>query len=345
MDDSLDARSEAIARSRTYHLLGSLFLRGVTPATLPIVRTLDEVSDAVDVFRRGGDEVDFDEAAADHQHVFGFNVFGFEGVFLDETAQVGGATTRTVLDAYRRGQFPVAPRAESPDHIGVELNFLGFMCRRQADAEPEAAATLGRQIAAFIDEHLGRWLPLFAHAVEHQEHPFFTAVARLTLEFVENHRDALDVPTTSAFALPDAPDLLDDPGTSLRDIGRYLLTPAFSGLYLSRDDIRALSLEDRLPAGFGARRTMMNNLLRSAADYDRFQDVFKALLEHHAETRDHLDGLSRRSVWWQMLMVPWLGRLDRTEEVLRKIRNVAATAEVADPREANRSRHEIGEAP
>jgi TorA maturation chaperone TorD len=321
--DALDSRSEAIARSRTYHLLGSLFLRGITPGTMAAVKMVDPLAEHMNVFCRGSDAPDFDEAAADHQHVFGFNVFPFEGVFLDESAQVGGVTTRTVLDAYQAAGFPVARKAESADHVGVELNFLGFLCRREADATESDSRTIRRQMARFVDEHLGRWLPALTVALRNQQHPFFEALGELTLEVVTNHRAGLDVPAES-FALPVPPDLLDDPKTGLRDIARYLLVPAYSGIYLARDDIRAYSGQGRLPAGFGARRTMMNNLLRSAADYDGFQDVFKALLEHHSATREYYECLSRRSTWWQAMTGPWLDRLRQTEDVLGQIRSAAA---------------------
>jgi TorA maturation chaperone TorD len=334
MEESLDARSQALARSRTYHLLGNLFLRGLTDDNVDVVGAVEPLAEHFGVFRRDDVATDLDEAAADHQHVFGFNVFPFEGVFLDSTAQVGGATTRVVLDAYQAAGFPIAQKAESGDHIGVELNFLGFLCRREAAAEQAEKAAVRRQIADFVDDHVGRWLPAFVHALNNQRHPFFSALGELTLEVVADHRDSLDLEPTREFELPDAPPLLDDPRTGLRDIARFLLVPAFSGLYLSRDDIRGLSGRGQLPAGFGARRTMMNNLLRSAADYDGFHDVLGALLRHCADTQSYLDAVGRRGEVWRALTRPWTERLDATADMLRNIGEVAGDTTAPDPLDA-----------
>ena len=72
----------------------------------------------------------------------------------------------------------------------------------------------------------------------------------------------------AAAARPPAPDLLADESTGLRDIVAFLLTPPYSGLFLSRDDIGRLGRARNLPRGFGDRSQILLNLLRAAGSYD-----------------------------------------------------------------------------
>ncbi|WP_168210723.1 TorD/DmsD family molecular chaperone [Persicimonas caeni] len=318
---TLDASQTALARSRVYHLLGKLFLYGLTDETLPHVRAVDELADALSVFRAQTGELDLDSAAADYQHIFGFNVFAFGSTFLDETARVGGDETERVTDAYLAAGFPVVETGEAADHLGVELNFLGFLARMESEHTGDDAEHARRLTRTFLDEHLLAWLAPITVAIRRQGHPFFTALADLTLEMVCDHRADLEPPDDQSLReLPEPPDILEDPKTGLRDIGKYLLTPAYSGIYLSRDDIRALSRGGELPAGFGARRTMLNNLLRSAADYDGLTDVLDGLRVLVEQMREAHRAFAKTCPppAGQMAEM-WLGRLDRTEEMLGQI--------------------------
>jgi TorA maturation chaperone TorD len=51
------------------------------------------------------------------------------------------------------------------DHVAVELEFLAYLCDREASLWSAAAAKSARELRshqrAFVDDHLGRWLPEF----------------------------------------------------------------------------------------------------------------------------------------------------------------------------------------
>lgn len=336
MSGPLNDEESAKARSYAYHLLGKLFLEGLSEKTLEHVREIESLAATLDGFADGkstgtsGTAVDLDEAAADYQHTFGFNVFPFQSTFLDKTARAGGRETERVTDFYREASFPVVETAESPDHIGVELNFLGFLSKLEHEADDEGAERARSYARRFLDEHLLRWLPALLLALRDHGQPFFTALAELTLETTLDQRRALQDASgrgaeegTAAicpFELPEPPGLLDDPKTGLRDIAEYLLVPAHTGMFLSRDGIRALSRRENLPAGFGNRGIMMKNLLRSAADYDGLQEVTATLQEFVAENRRFWRGFSDGSSPRPQIARMWLDRLDRTEEVLGRIR-------------------------
>ncbi|MFP4598759.1 MAG: molecular chaperone [Persicimonas sp.] len=330
----------ALARSRAYLLLGRLFLRGVTAEIIDHVRAVEPLAQRLASLGGDGEgQVDLDEAAAAHHDVFGFNVFAYESTFLDETARAGGRVTEHVSDFYRDAGFPIVETSESPDHVGVELNFLGFLSKMEAEHDGPDAEAAREFSRAFLDTHLLRWFHGLRHALGVHGHPFFCALGDVTAELLLEHRRALgagegisdDEGDQGDQSAPDRSDargveLLDDPKTGLRDIAEYLLVPADAGIYLSRASIRALSRTKNLPAGFGTRANMMSNLLRSAADYDGLEQVTEALLAHVDDTRqawrtfaDKLPDVTAP------IAEAWIARLDDTEQLLGAIGQAAGS--------------------
>jgi TorA maturation chaperone TorD len=214
------------------------------------------------------DTIDFDELAADHQHLFGFNLYPYQSIFLDPSGLLGGDVTACVLLAYDDAGFDVGVSSESADHIGHELRLLAYLCGLEAGtaASPGAGPIVTRQ-RAFLEGHLLRWLPALVLAIGQSRLPFYDSLARLTLELAAEHWTSLKQ-EPAVFELPAPPDLLADDRTGLKEIVNYLLTPVYSGLFLSRDDIGRLARQLSVPRGFGGRGQLLLNLLRSAANYD-----------------------------------------------------------------------------
>ncbi len=272
---SLSAFQLALARSRAYRLFGRLFLDGLTEDLLPYVQAIPELAvELPELF-------DGDQAAADYQHLFGFNVFPYASIFLDPAGLLGGDITEAVFRSYRQAGFQFQESSESADHLGHELDLLAFLCGAEADAWQDALPAMIRPMADlqrdFIDGHLLPWLPPLALALRQQGQPFYVALARLTLDLVTEHRATLSPGPAADFELPEPPDLLLDDQTGLKQIVDYLLAPVYSGLYLGRDDIGRLAKRRALPRGFGNRQQMLLNLLRSAAHYDGLEDILAAL--------------------------------------------------------------------
>lgn len=88
---------------------------------------------------------------------------------------------------YKAFGFEVAPAAgELADHLGAELEFLGFLCLRGAYALEnrweEQAVTCSEARAAFLRDHLGRWLPAFAAGLRAKARlPWYPALADLAV--------------------------------------------------------------------------------------------------------------------------------------------------------------------
>ncbi len=262
-------------RHQTYSLLSRLFTQGLTVCDLETVQQIDSLA------RHLPAPFDPEEAAADHQHIFGFNVFPYESVFLDPSGQLGGVVTNTTIRDYKQAGFEINTAAGSADHIGQQLEYLAFLSKAEAKAREEnnqKQLELSRERqSTFLDTHILCWLPPLVLGIKNQNNPFFSSLADFTVAAVVNHRMSQDGPAVSAFSLPQPPNLADHDGTGLKEIVAYLLTPAFSGIYLSRDDIGRLAKDQSVPRGFGERRQMMMSLIRSVAAYGDTGQVFSSL--------------------------------------------------------------------
>lgn len=320
----------ALARSHTFQLFSQLFLRGLQDELLVYVQAIPELATALPAVHQA------DEAAAEHHHLFGFNVFPYESVFLDPESLLGGRVTEQVLESYRRAGFApgtLAHRGDNADHVGVELALLSFLCGAEAQAWQDGLLDRALRMRGlqrrFLDEHLLRWLPGLAQAIRQQssETTFYTALADLLSAFVLAHRIDLEdgvAGNSLPFVLPAPPALLDDQGTGLKEIARYLVTPAYSGLYLSRDDIGRLGRAQRLPRGFGERRTLLTNLLQAAATYHSLPAVFEQLQRLVARWQDaYTDEQGSGVPALAAVGRVWAERLGATEKLIQRLARAA----------------------
>lgn len=268
----LSARQKALARSRTYQLLGRVFLDALDNELIERVQTIPQLAGELP------QELVEDELAADHQHLFGFNVFPYQSIFLDPAGLLGGVVSEAVLSFYIAAGFQPDMQNESVDHIGHELTCLAFLCRQEARASGDELPKISAKFASlqqeFLRHNLLSWLPPLVTAIRFQRQAFYTALADLVVELTSDHWLDLEGDESATLTFPEPPDLLSNSEVGTKDIVRYLLTPAYSGLYLSRDDIGRLARQRSLPRGFGGREQMLQNLIRSAANYDNVETVF-----------------------------------------------------------------------
>jgi TorA maturation chaperone TorD len=266
----------ALARSRAYGLLSQLYLTGVTLDNLAHVRAVPELAGKLVL------PLEADEAAADHHHLFGFNVHPYQSYFLDPAGLLGGPVTESVSQSYERSGFQPETSAESADHIGFELGFLAYLCATEAEVlEVDAVQQIQERQFAFLHEHLLRWIGPLTLAIGQQDQPFYSAVSDVTLDLLQEQAAGLESqfgrPANSEIEATNIPDLLADEKTGLKQIADFLLTPVYSGLYLSRDDIGRLARRQAVPRGFGDRRVLLLNLLRTAANYDALGEIINDL--------------------------------------------------------------------
>ena len=312
----------SLARSRAYALFGHLYRDGVTPEVLPEVRALAALNDTL------GEPFDAEQAAADHYDLFHLNVFPYASLFLDASGRLGGPVTDDARRRLRQSGYNADTASESADHIGHALGLLAFLSGAEADAWhndlPAEAERMRRRQRRVLDAYLLWWLPAFAEAVRLQHHPFYSRLSTLTLDLMIDHRRALgraENPTPTASPLPVPPPLLDDEKTGLRDIAGYLATPPWSGLYLSRADLRRLGRAERVPQGFGPRAQMLANLLRAAATFDRLDSLLNRFAEMIQTWRSHYTTLAENDLpTLETVAQTWLERLDATETIITRMR-------------------------
>ena len=334
----LSSRERALARSRTYQLLSRLVLEGVTQKVLPVLQALPELAESLP------HPLDWERMAAAHHRLWQFNVFPFQGIFLGTENLLGGPVTEAVLHSYARSGFQPELASQSGDHLGLELAFLAFLAGAEADAweddRPGIARTIRERQRQFLDEHLLPWLPALSQAVRQQfasplhppeepeaprESRLFVLVAELALELALAHRQELAdedlLAPAPSLSLPALPDLLAEESTGLKEIAAHLLVPAYSGFFLSRDDIGRLAQRHDLPRGFGERQTMLTNLLQAAARFDSLAGVLSSLealvgewqrLYRTAPVADH--------PFMRPIAQAWEERLQATSRILAAMR-------------------------
>lgn len=311
----------AQARHRTYALLSQLFLRGATAELLHIMRQLPLADLAVD-----GDDWDVEQLQADHYSLFGLNLLPYETLFLTDERELGHETTQTVARLYLESGYRGAWAGEA-DHMGHELAFLAFLCGAEADAwadgQKHIAAQIQQKQADFVQVHVGRWVVPFVVGVAQTEHRFFTAVSHFLLSFVHDHTAVLPLSPTP-YALPEPPDLLTHPDTRLKDIARYLLVPAYTGMVLTKTRLTQLGRALELPHGFGTRRQMLTTLLEGAGRYEQWAAL--------------VNWLQTEANWWQQTytrlasphptpFTTWQTRLQQHQTFLTHLQTHAQTVE------------------
>ncbi len=303
----------ARARSLAYGLLADLLANGLTSATRQAALTSEPIADSL----RGRSD---DELGAQFERAFGWAAPPFEGAYLDPEGTIGGAATDALWALFRASGFHPNIRSVDVEHLATALRALAFTSGAEADAVAdghqgaiEKTRGLARQM---LDEHVLRWVPIWANAVRRTQEPFPAALVDQVESLALSHRASLPG-DPRAFELPPAPPLLDDERTGLREIGAWLSKPALSGLVLTRVDLQRIGRGLEVPRGFGDRAQLLINLLRSAARFEVFGRTVQAL---EAELDAQLEALHTPQLEGaKALLGTWTDRATLTRGVLRRM--------------------------
>lgn len=116
----------------------------------------------------------------------------YESVYREQ--RVVGASTLEALRKYSKAGVRLAGNCkEIPDHIGIELGFMQFLCDKEFEAwkrgDLEDAMKYLSMEKEFINEHLAEWVPTFCDLVIAQTNiGFYLGLARITKGFIEFDR-------------------------------------------------------------------------------------------------------------------------------------------------------------
>lgn len=198
----------AAGRASTYALLAALFTAPPSkemaamicigddlPSGSPAVRAAAQT--LVACFRRAAlDELPPNELVAEYTRLFVLpsGVRPNESFYLDPNQRLGGHITVAVQRFYQGAAAQLTGDClELADHIGVELEFMAFLCDIEAQLwEPCNHAGLNQCLEFqhdFLSAHLLRWhRALCQKVIEASTLDLYQALARFTLEFLETER-------------------------------------------------------------------------------------------------------------------------------------------------------------
>lgn len=272
---------------------------------------------------------DSDEAAAVHHDLFQFNIFAYESFFLSDNGLMGGEITAVVAQHYaQRGFLPGASTTDA-DHLGCEVSFLAFLADAEADAWednlPQEAKRMQALQQTFFQTHLLRWCIPCLIAIQKQADPFFAQLAALTLSLFLTHYEELGKTAVSPANnfLPTVQISLTNDTTDFKAIVRHLITPAFSGIVLSRTNIGQLARHLQLPRGFGNREQMMLNLMRTAVQYENLPQLLQLLRETAVKWQTNYQTLSATYPKATHFIAPWQQRAQNSHYLLIQISDQA----------------------
>jgi TorA maturation chaperone TorD len=204
MTDPSEMQATAAGRGQTYAILAALYSAPPSAELAALIRAgglrqegntaLAAAANALtDAFADKRTEA---EIAAEHTRLFVLpsGVVPHESYYLDENQRVGGHVTVAVQRFYDAAAAQLTnARLELPDHIGVELEFMKFLCTLEAQfwQEPNEDG-LHRCLdfqKSFLEAHLLRWHRKLCEKVLNESSlDTYRALACLTLEFLEAER-------------------------------------------------------------------------------------------------------------------------------------------------------------
>ncbi len=140
-----------------------------------------------------------DQIAAEHASLFSLpsNHLPHEAVYRDKEKRLGGKVTMDVSQFYEKAGASILNSCiEMPDHLGMELEFMGFLCKMERELRENADyPSLDNCIylqKTFIDEHLIKWVyPCCEKIVERSTYGFYKAIAHMITEFIKSEDDYL----------------------------------------------------------------------------------------------------------------------------------------------------------
>ncbi len=191
-------------REDIYRFLSGLYLRPTSDALLEIIldgsiTTIFRDDEEMSAFVKAASGMANikDELEAEHASLFVLpsGVIPHEAVYLDKEKRLGGRVTMGVRQFYERAGMDIsADCIEMPDHIGMELEFMGLFCKLEKKLREVAdRSSLLKCIElqkTFLEEHLSQWAyACCKEVIKHAVYGFYKAVARFTIEFLKSEEE------------------------------------------------------------------------------------------------------------------------------------------------------------
>ncbi len=154
----------------------------------------------------------------------------YESVSVDPGGQSAGWILAVLEQEYAAAGLALSPsQKELPDHVAVELEFMAFLCGREADAwnrqiVRDAVEALQRQ-QVFLERHLARWFPGWVRQVAIADSEgVYSIVAEAAWAIISHDRDLIGSLLDKFLRIPQASHTgVDDGATAAKEprSGRY----------------------------------------------------------------------------------------------------------------------------
>lgn len=190
----------AQGRGNIYNFLAILFLQKPTEELISKVVSQEVVDNLTRMFDSSilqelkdfamTSEKDYQKLELEYDALFnvplGKYVTPNESVY--KTGLVWQLPTAEVNQMYKRAGLEVALK-EMPDHIGLELNFLAFLCNREKEmwqkGDLEGALSQLKIEWEFLEKHLSTWVDdLCKNILEKAETNLYKGLAKITRAYV-----------------------------------------------------------------------------------------------------------------------------------------------------------------
>jgi TorA maturation chaperone TorD len=247
--------------------------------------------------------------AAAYADLFLLNVYPYGTAFTDPSGELNGAAAAQAARHYEEKGFRPRELFEvgAPDHVGLGLAFLEHLERR------------GERDAGFSSS-FSEWVPVACLAVEGEPsaHPFYRAVAEVTRQrLMKDIPELLPVPESASPAEEE-----EEEEIGLSHVVRFLLSPARSGLFLSRAKVGQLARTAGMRLPFGSRFDVAHRFFESAGESGNVATVLnlleKELTAWEAEYRAWTGPHPR----WAPAAARWLARTAETRRRLGEMRGI-----------------------
>ena len=293
------------------------------------------------------------DVAVEYQRLFGMNVYPYESIFVDPELMLNTRATERVARLYHDCGFDrLEARAGAPDHLGLELRLMRELITAELHAQArgdEGGERWARAQQAYcLHDHLARWAPICAQAVMRvTTQPLYTLLATLTTELVLSDLDAVPAPVVSPrialerhLTCPETrPSAVDSDldadssaraasgeGASAEDAGginaivRQLITPATTGVLLTRADISGLGRMLHLPITVGERFQMLRSLFDAAGQFDHVPALLDSLGHLFVEEDKAVAALIAAYPAWSGYGQDWRQRIAAGQSLIAGLR-------------------------
>ena len=187
---------EAQARTAAYRFLAQAFVETPTLLFLQGLRTPDSLA----ALENLGLDPEALGILEEEEEVLTLIGQAYQELFLagkhpqpQQSSFLGEGETEKVKNFYEGSGFELRGELKlPPDHLAVELAFMGYLAEREGSQWPQdaqGAVALRLVQRQFLKDHLLRWGPQFCvDTKERAPHPFYFYLAELARAFLEQDR-------------------------------------------------------------------------------------------------------------------------------------------------------------